>query len=467
MKYILSFILLFTLTVNFYGQENCLIKNISIIPMNQEKVLNNYDVLIKNGLIVDIRKNIVVSSNDLKVINGKNKYLLPGLSDMHLHFWNDSTVLGLYLANGVTTIRSASGKQKYLDWSKKLSENQMIGPMLFVTTPLINDVSFIKNFIPENYYNSLKNSKSIPQYAGEEVFLVSNFTDMDQSVNNFLNNGYCSLKSYSSLTEKEFKSLCIAANKYNMKVSGHLPWQVSLDSAIVWGMDELMHLEELRFEFYKNTENGLNNATIDTAGLDAIAKKLAKNNISVTTTISLNQSFVDRNKNENAYFGKSEMKYLYPQTLEFYKKTNEHENYPERELELFKNILIALKKNNVNIVLGTDAQGMTDVHGFSVHDEIQLLVEFGLTPFEALETATINAAKVMQQDNWGTIKENNKANLLILEKNPLENIENTKSIFGVFKDGKYYSKDYLNNLLQSILTYRQNNDKLISPMEGR
>ena len=467
MKYILSFILLASLAFNVCGQETFLIKNISVIPMNQEKVLNNYDVLIKNGLIADIRKNIAISSDDLKIIDGKNKYLIPGLSDMHMHFWSDSTVLGLYLANGVTTIRSASGKQEYLKWCAKLNNNQMTGPMLFVTTPLINDVSFIKDFIPEMFYNSLKKSKNIPQYAGEEVFLVTDSTDMEQSVSSFSKDGYCSLKSYSSLTKNEFKNLCTAADKYEMKVSGHLPLQVSLDSAIAWGMDELMHLEELRFQFYKNTENGLSNATIDTTGLDAIAKKLAKNNISVTTTISLNQSFIDRNNDEDAYFGKPEMKYLYPETLNFYKKNNGHPNYPERELDLFKNILIVFNKNNVNIVLGTDTQGMTDVHGFTVHDEIKLLVEFGLTTFEAMQAATVNAAKVMKQDDWGIIKENCRANLVILEKNPLDNIENTKSIFGVFKDGEYYSKDYLNNLLDTILTFRQNNDRLISPMEGR
>jgi len=467
MNRILSIVLFVVLSINLYGQYDCLIKNITVIPMDHEMVMKNYDVLIRNGLITDIRKNISISSDELKIIDGSNKYLIPGLSDMHLHFWSDSTTLGLYLANGVTTIRCASGKKEYLEWSEKLSKNQMVGPMLFVTTPLINDVSFIKEYIPEVFYNSLKKSKDIPQYAGEEVFLVSDFTDMVQSVRSFLSDGYCSLKSYSSLTKKEFKNLCMAAEKYNMKVSGHLPWQVPLDSAIVWGMDELMHLEELRFQFYTNTKNGLSNATIDTAGLDAIAKKLAENNISVTTTISLNQSFVDRNNDEDVYFGRPEMKFLYPKTFDFYKENNGHPNYPERELGLLKQILVALNKNNVNVILGTDAQGMSDVHGFTVHDEIALLVENGLTPFEALETATINAAKTMGQNDWGIIKENCRANLLILEKNPLENIENTKSIFGVFKDGIYYSKIDLNNLLDNIFTFRQNNDKLITPMEGR
>lgn len=467
MKCILSYVLLVSLTFNVYGQGDYLIKNISIIPMTQKKVLNNYDVLIKNGLIADVSKDMLSLSEDIKTIDGSNKYLIPGLSDMHLHFWSDSTILGLYLANGVTTIRCASGKKEYLEWSEKLSKNQMAGPMLFVTTPLINDVSFIKQYIPEVFYNSLKNSKDVPQYAGEEVFLVSDFTDIEQSVLKFLNDGYCSLKPYSSLTQTEFKDLCIAAEKYNMNLSGHLPWQVPLDSAIAWGMDELMHLEELRFQFYKNAENGLSNAIIDTTGLDAIAKKLAENNISVTTTISLNQSFVDRNNDEGAYFGRPEMKFLYPKTFNFYKENNGHPNYSERELGLLKQILVVLNKNNVNIVLGTDAQGMTDVHGFTVHDEIALLVEKGLTPFEALETATINAAKTMGQIDWGKIEENCRANLLILEKNPLENIDNTKSIFGVFKDGKYYSKDDLNNLLDNIFTFRQNNDKLITPMEGR
>ncbi|HTO15617.1 MAG TPA: amidohydrolase family protein, partial [Edaphocola sp.] len=96
-----------------------------------------------------------------------------------------------------------------------------------------------------------------------------------------------------------------------------------------------------------------------------------------------------------------------------------------------------------------------------------LLVENGLTPFEALETGTVNAAKTMEQNDWGMIKENFRANLVLLDENPLENIENTQKIFGVFKDGKYYSKDDIAKKLKDIYTYRQNNDRLITPMEGR
>ena len=467
MNRILSLILLTVLTVHLYGQKDCLIKNITIIPMDEERILSNYDIYLSNGMISKIGKNIAINSESVLTIDGSGKYLIPGLSDMHLHFWNDSTVLGLYLANGVTSIRSASGRQEYLIWSKNISNNQMEGPMLFVTTPLINDVSFIKDFIPKEFYNSLKKSKDVPQYAGEEVFLVTDFTNMEESVVNFQKNGYNSLKPYSSLTQKEFKNLCIAANNYGMDVTGHLPRQVPLDSAINWGLNELMHLEELRFEFYNNTENGLNNATIDTTGLDAVAKKLKNNNISVTTTIICNWSFVARNKDEEAFFSKPEMKYLYPETFSFYKANNEHSDYPERELELFKQILIALNKNDVNIVLGTDSQGMKDVHGFTVHDEIALLVENGLTPFEALETATVNAAKTMGQNNWGLIKENYRANLVILEGNPLDNIENTKKIVGVLNNGYYYDKDDLTKKLNDIYNYRQNNDRLITPMEGR
>lgn len=467
MSRILFYILSLVLAINLYGQRDYLIKNCSVIPMDEEKVLNYYDVYIKNGLITEVSENIKIISDSVITIDGTGKFIIPGLCDMHLHFWSDSTVLGLYLANGVTAVRSASGKQEYLNWSKRICNDQMEGPMLFVTTPLINDVAFIKDFIPEVFYNSLKKSKNAPQYAGEEVFLVTDLTDMDEPVANFKNTGYYSLKPYSSLTKKEFKNLCLSADKYKMKVSGHLPWQVPLDSAMYWGIDELMHLEELRFQFYKNMENGINNATMDTTGLDEIAKKLAANNISVTTTISLNWSFVDRNKDEEAYFERPEMKYLYPKTYNFYKENNGHPDYPERELELLKQILIALNKNNVNIVLGTDAQGMSDVHGFTVHEEIALLVENGLTPFEALETGTVNAAKTMEQNDWGIIKENFRANLVILDENPLENIENTKKIFGVFKDGKYYSKDDLTKKLKDIYTYRQNNDRLITPMEGR
>ena len=215
-------------------------------------------------------------------------------------------------------------------------------------------------------------------------------------------------------------------------------------------------------------ENGITNAAFDTTGLNELSKKLKRNNISVTTTLIQNKSFVERNKNEEAYFNKPEMDYLYPKTRSYYKENNQRANYPEQELELLKYILISLNKNNINIVLGTDSQGMSDVHGFTVHDELKLLVDFGLTNFEALETVTINAAKLLDGEaNWGSIEEGKIANLVILDKNPLVDIKHTGNIHAVLINGKILNKEKLKNKLEQVKNYRYENDRLISPMEGR
>jgi imidazolonepropionase-like amidohydrolase len=119
--------------------------------------------------------------------------------------------------------------------------------------------------------------------------------------------------------------------------------------------------------------------------------------------------------------------------------------------------------NGVRIVLGTDSRWENDVHGFAVHDELKLLVENGLNNYEALQAATKNAAiSVHAFNEWGSVSEGKLANLLLLDKNPLEHIEYTKSINGVFLKGIWYDHRALENMLQEIYEYNRNNDRIIS-----
>ena len=115
------------------------------------------------------------------------------------------------------------------------------------------------------------------------------------------------------------------------------------------------------------------------------------------------------------------------------------------------------------VVLGTDSQWKTDVHGFTVHDELEILVKNGFSNYEALETATKNAAiSVDAIHEWGTIKEGKRADLLLLDKNPLENISNTRAIAGLCLNGKWLDKPTLDKILVDLMDYQIKNDREIS-----
>jgi hypothetical protein len=134
--------------VEVFAKDDSLIKNVSVITMESDRILEHTDVLLSGGRITSIGQGLSVDNPDMNIIDGKNKYLMPGLADMHMHFWGDSTALRLYLANGVTTIRCMSGKPEYIKWRKEIDEGKKIGPQLYCNGPLMNDVNFIASYMP-------------------------------------------------------------------------------------------------------------------------------------------------------------------------------------------------------------------------------------------------------------------------------------------------------------------------------
>jgi hypothetical protein len=474
--------------------------------------------LVSGGRIKLIDRKLKIDSSGVTVIDGTNKYMIPGLADMHMHFFGDSIALRLYVANGITTIRCMSGKPEYLKWRKEISEGKKIGPQLYCNGPLMNDVNFIASYMPlpprflffgTNVilfsvvsYSLLRfffrkriktNPKrgfielglpiicigisyavtwlfwSTPQVAGEEVCLFAKNWELRKAVQEQKTLGYDAIKPYSSMTHSEFIAMMEEANNQNIPVVGHIPASVCIDDVINYKMAGLAHVEELRYQFYKGYDfSGWNISydKIDTTGLDNITHRLKNANIFVTSTLIPCKEYIDRQTNDSAFYSsKPEMKYFPLKTLSLSKKDGfkSREQYPDKEYWLLTTMFKSCHKNDVQIVLGTDAGWGNDVHGFAVHDELKLLVENGLSNYEALQAATKKAAiSVHAFNEWGSVSEGKLANLLLLDKNPLEHIENTKSISGVFLKGTWYDHRALENMLQEIYEYNRNNDRIIS-----
>ncbi|MGD0338769.1 MAG: amidohydrolase family protein [Bacteroidota bacterium] len=503
--------------VEVFAKDDYLIKNVSVITMESDSILEHTDVLLSGGRIISIGQGLKVDSSKVAVINGKNKYLIPGLADMHMHFWGDSTALRLYLANGVTTIRCMSGKPEYIKWRKEIDEGKKIGPQLYCNGPLMNDVNFIASYMPLSprfiflgtpiilfsgvsyfflrffFRKRIKTNPkrtfielglpvicigisyavtwlfcSIPQVAGEEVCLFAKNWEVRKAVREQARIGYDAIKPYSSMTHSEFIALMEEANKQNIPVVGHIPASVCIDDVINYKMAGLAHVEELRYQFYKGYDfSGWNIPydKIDTTGLDDITQRLKSANIFVTSSLIPCKEYIDRRINDSAFNSRPEMRYFPLKTLSLSKKEGfkSREQYPDKEYWLLTSMFKSCHKNGVRIVLGTDSRWTNDVHGFSVHDELKLLVENGLTPYEALQAATKNAAiSVNAIKEWGTISEGKRADLLLIDKNPLEDIENTKTIDGVFLNGAWYDHEALDNMLQEIYEYNRDNDRIIS-----
>ena len=434
------------------------IKNTNILSEDCSHFIKNQDVIIKNGKIIRLRVNQLIE-NTAVIIDGTNKYLIPGLIDSHVHLKESKNDLFLYFANGVTSVREMAGRPITLEWKKSIQKNG-IGPRMFIASPPI----FCESGIMGYYYQWTRQSIN-----------YSTKIDAEKEIKKLKEQGYDAVKMYGFVNPEMFKTTIDIAKKYNIPVIGHIPL-VNLDTFYTSGQKEVAHVEELTVKtiddfgksISKNPEEFL--AYLKTRSVQ-IAKKLKNNNISVTTTVWLCESFLNQRFDLKLKLKKIELKYANPKIIEgtpLYKlgwlpTKNGYEydgvDNPEAKklsliywktyAEAIHIMTKALVDNRVTIMAGTDANVATVVPGFSLHDELQSLTKSGITNSQALYSATVEPSNWMKR-NSGKIKIGYNSDLVLLSKNPLEDIKNTKTIENVFFGKNMIDKVQIATILKAI-----------------
>lgn len=434
------------------------IKNVSILSEDCSSFIKNQDVIIKDGVIIQIGKNILLDTT-VAVIDGTNKFLIPGLVDSHVHLKESKNDLFLYLANGVTYIREMAGSPVILEWKKSI-QKKGIGPRMFIASPPIFSESGLTGY----YYGWTRHSIN---YAAKN--------DAEKAIKKISRQGYDAVKMYGFVNPEMFKTTIEIAKEYNLPVIGHIPL-VSLETFYPSGQKEVAHIEELTVKtmddfgksISKNKKEYLQFLKVRS---DQIAKKLKENNISVTSTVWLCESFIKQRFDLKVKLKEIELKYANPKIIEgtpLYKLgwlpgkngyEYDGEDKPEaRKLSLtFWNTYVeaihimtkSLVDNQVTIMAGTDANVATVVPGFSLHNELESLSKSGMTNSQALYAATAAPGNWMKK-RTGKIKIGYNSDLVLLAKNPLEDIKNTKTIEYVFFDKYWIDKIQIRAILKAI-----------------
>jgi imidazolonepropionase-like amidohydrolase len=504
-------------------------KDVTVIPMDSERLLNSYTVVVKDGRIASMGPSDTTEiPAGADVVEGQGMFLLPGLANMHAHlieFDPEPEHLALYLAGGVCTVRSLNSQPDIFDWRKKIARGDWIGPTILMSGPVI--VGFPPDYrllaiglrtvavlgltfgsalilgIASLLLLAFGGTSTAIQFARQAAvpWMLTSFVaaivtvwrkliplralaarvlpmaavvetpkQAAAEVKRQARAGVDFVKPYDHLDRETYFAALHAAQQEGIYSAGHIPDQpeiVTVREALEAGLNEVVHADELSHEFlvdYDPEAWGLVEWEVATDRIEEIANLIAEHEAAVTATLITNEAVLLGLENLESLLQRPEYKLIKSETIAKWKSSGRmvrwkgQENYRRLHLRpLWMKLTIALHRAGVPILLGTDSDVEGIVPGFSEHRELELLVETGMTPFEALSTATRNGARIAKRmgvdSDCGTIEVGKRADLVLLSDNPLEDIRNTKQISGVVVRGHWLTRGDLDGL---VAQYREN-----------
>ncbi len=412
--------------------------NVNVVPMTTERVLEEQTVIVENGVITLIGDvDQVAIPESARAVDGTDRFLMPGLAEMHAHVPDADSAeleryLGLFVANGVTTIRGMLGRPSHLELRRQLLDGEILGPRLVTSGPSLNGRS------------------------------VSGEADARRQVREQAAAGYDFIKVHPGLSAEEFAALAETANSLGMPYAGHVPVAAGLSAALELGMASIDHLDGylvalLPPDSYRSGGYGgffdvMLAQEVDAEKIGEVAAATAASGTWNVPTQVLIEHLVDATPAEELRL-RPEMKYMPPEVVENWVAAKDRQ-LAERgfdadtaalAISLRRKLILALHEAGAGLLLGSDAPQVFNVPGFSLHRELDVLVQSGLTPFEALATGTTSVAEFLDM-NTGAVAVGKSADLLLLDANPLEDIRNVRRIHGVMLRGEWLSAKRLDEV---------------------
>jgi imidazolonepropionase-like amidohydrolase len=446
-----------------------LLRGVHVVDVVAGEVLRDRQVAISDGRVTAVIPDADGGIDAAEVIQAGGRYLIPGLWDMHVHFRGGEELIEenrylvpLYIAHGVTTVRDAGGDitPAILEWRDEIEAGTLTGPRILTSGPKIDG--------PTGGWDG-----SIRLTEAEQVAAAF---DSLQAM------GVDYVKLYDGTTPREvFLEALVQAERRNMIVTGHMPYSVLFEESIEGGLDATEHLY-YAFKGSATNEDSVTTAIRESAGTDSplgfwqalsllipaydearareVFERMAEAGMAALPTLHIMDvlSWVD----EVDHSDDPELRYIHPAIQETYQgriqgaiNASERARQERRELQrIFIDMVEPMHAAGVTILAGSDA-GPFNSHvypGTGLHSELEALVDAGLTPAQALRGATDHAADFMRLgDEFGQIAPGYRADLVLLNGNPLEAITNTRGIVAVILDGRRVldSAD-LEALLESI-----------------
>ncbi|HEX5107185.1 MAG TPA: amidohydrolase family protein [Vicinamibacterales bacterium] len=410
------------------------LRNVTVIDCTGKPAMLGMTVVIVGNRIESLNPvGKTTNAAGVQVVDASGKFLIPGLWDMHVHWWpgeNGSGLSPLFIPNGVTGVRTMGGgrdqSQAFIKLRGEIAEGKSLGPRLIVASQTLNSLRPL-----------------LDQEAGPEDVRVA------------VKDGADLIKVYSGLSRKAYFDIVEEARKLGIPFGGHVPQpEVSLEEASNAGQTSIEHIYHLRGFIRQRMGSdevgvsGLNDS--DRAALFKLFETLRKNGTWSCPTHIAQQG------NGPILRADPRLKYFPAAVKDAWarKGASGTPASPER-MQRIRNaeheLTGAMHKAGVGILAGSDAAPGVAMPGFMLHDELQRLVTAGLSPMDALRTATYNPAEFLGLlDSLGTVAPGKLAELVLLDANPLDDIANTTKINAVFTGGRMYPKKALDAILSAV-----------------
>jgi imidazolonepropionase-like amidohydrolase len=405
--------------------------NVTVLPMDADRTLTAHTVLVRGDRIVQVAPSGEVTvPADATQIDGRGKFLLPGFGEMHGHnpppgsspqYIADTYFL--FLANGVTTVRSMLGWPGQLELREQVKKGDLLGPNLYLAGP-----SFSGQSTPT------------PAAAVQRV--------REQKAE-----GWDLLKVHPGVRRESYDAMVATAREVGIAYAGHIPADVGILHAIAQGQETVDHLDG--YIEYLEGDRG----PLDPAKLADVVRRTREAGIAVVPTMILWETIIGAG-DPAAMHAFPELKYMPPAEIERWKATYERRlaapNFDatraRRIADNRKVLLKALRDGGVTILFGTDAPQQFSVPGFSIHREIASMAESGMTPYEILHSGTKAVGDYLKDhDTFGTITPGSRADLILVNANPLEDLRALAQRSGVMIRGRWLSEREIQEGLAAIV----------------
>lgn len=390
---------------------------------------DGHSIFIEDGVVTAVG-DAILPPVEGETVDVGGAFATPGLIDMHVHVWGEAE-LAAYLAHGVTTVRNLSGMPFHLAMAQRIEDGTLAGPRLLTSGPIINSPG------PNAQINHV---------------LVSTAEEARDAVRAQHEAGFSRVKLYSNLTGAAFEAATDEAQSLAMVLTGHpvegarepgIPqtrdFRIPIGNPLDAGFETIEHTESIAYHCLRDR--------LDRVPADALIQDIVASGAVKTPTLVAHRNLVRVAESDGAYAQRAGMEWLNPVT-----QMTEAENiaawvardpaYENERAEFYSWMTGLMHSAGVPLVAGSNAGIFVNLPGDALHDELELLVEAGLTPAEALDTATVNAARALgEEGRLGCLGEECAADIVVTACDPHAEIGCIRQVVGLVRNGRWYGPD--------------------------